>query len=476
MKKSLYEAIDITYRYGEISVEMKKVAYNELCNYTKTLIDNREYDLLKETFIDVVERKTRQNNKESFIFLIFIYLYYLAEKEELVNEKAKEFAIDFINKHKSVINTFLYTAKYSFKIDKNLIDETKSIISSWEIFKTGRAKFVIMDYVVDEFFVFYIVTTEYDVNSLITDFNAIISEREFHFCSTFGSNSKERLRNQYKKFLELFYGKNLSDDALIERIDKLDSALGQVYKISELKKASSNDFSEFELTISSKIEQIKIEIIDKIAIFKNKPEQPKFYKKQIMKLNTFPNLVDINSLTTEIYHYFLRILIFLVYKKIHVHKVSYDDKDILNKFFDLLNTTKINVDTLIGYRNWFHNFEKEEDFKVFEDQMFKIKAEGFDNLLLTIDSSKFYVHLLDIKIFLEKIPEDDILEMAKLNSEGEYLYNITNDIYLPFKKDELIRYVTNTRRYIVVEVALEYGFIDETSNIGISFEITHEKR
>jgi hypothetical protein len=134
----------------------------------------------------------------------------------------------------------------------------------------------------------------------------------------------------------------------------------------------------------------------------------------------------------------------------------------------------IKLDTLIGYRDWFYGMDKQEDFKIFENKMNKIKVDGINNLVLAVDSSNLYLNVVDVEINIEKLTEEEMLASADLNGEGKYLYNITNDIYLPFEKSELVEYLSNSKRVIKVSLSLEYGFNE--SNIGVGIRVINESK
>ena len=61
------------------------------------------------------------------------------------------------------------------------------------------------------------------------------------------------------------------------------------------------------------------------------------------------------------------------------------------------------------------------------------------------------------------------MDSCKKDDDGNLLYNVTNDIYLPFEQNELFEHIQRIRRMIEVNVIL----INDTGSkkVGVHFRL-----
>ena len=59
--------------------------------------------------------------------------------------------------------------------------------------------------------------------------------------------------------------------------------------------------------------------------------------------------------------------------------------------------------------------------------------------------------------------------MCRTNEKGEIEFNVTNDIYIPFERDELIEHVHRIRKKVFLYATVHYRL--DSDNIGAGIEI-----
>ena len=150
----------------------------------------------------------------------------------------------------------------------------------------------------------------------------------------------------------------------------------------------------------------------------------------------------------------------IINKNLKIDIISRNDKNILVRFFELYYSLGFKTDTLIGYRDYFYGIDDIDKFRKFEENKIKLKGVYSSNCIITIDSRKLYFNIDSIFVEIKKLDIDEICKELDQNEKGEYMYNITNNIYIPFTKEELKIYLDNTRRYITIKANIEYSIKD----------------
>lgn len=486
LKRYLFEKIEsmIDYMHFHNSEYIKNnMLYSELSNYTKTLIDNLEEDILKDTFFNSLSDINYYTGNEKHIynkyfFTIIIYLYYLSEKEQLVSNELKEFAIKLLSSNYNIIEYFFYDYIINTKLDKEFIQNIKYTLRSWEIIPEKEIKYLIMDSTVDIFLLFIVLEVFWSLDDLSENITSIISGQEFSFYNNYVGSQRNNIKIDFKNFLELLYGKKVEENELNEKLDLLETAMANIYRNSELKQSEKQKLSNIDIkNISDKIKKIcEKQINEIINVFNNKDNciDIKCGDFRLLNFKTYVTFLQDNYIKKDIKEAintgFVRLLVYILREHILIKNIKYNNKKVLIEFFNLMNSIESDLNTIIGYRELFYNYEGEDKFKEFERDKIKIKANGIRNNIVSIDSRKFYISLLDIKVSILKLNRDEILKDLKKNNEDKYLYNIANDSYIPFEEKELLKYIENTKKKVIVECQFEYGFSDENVGIGVFIE------
>lgn len=473
-KKDLYDFLfsNISYKkYKYYSVDKQMALFSELYNYTRVLIDNSENEILEKTiFLSLDYANSELQEKKDYYLIIICYLYYLSE-ESLVSPKLENSVEDLIEHVKSTIGEFLIMVD-PFAMGKSFVEKANNTLRFWEIMPKEQAKLLLIGNIIEKFVIFNILHKNWTIDLLIKDIQGIIEHKEFSAYDTFAGSKKEATRKDYKSFVKLFFTEIITEQESQEKVDMLESAIAIIYKDSELteKKKSRFSINYDEITIKMK-EYSLPKLKETISHFSNKP-------KEILQIQIpLLNLITENSFLTDseiegrifdlINTYFVRSIINLTYQHLKMKDVKFDDKSMLDALFNAIESVGFIPNTIIGYRNWFFGESKAEDFKQFEKDKIKIQSNGCKNVIITIQSERFYFNIKQLNIKITKLSLDECSEKIKQDEVGNYQYNVTNDIYLPFKKNELIQYLADSKCRILVDADVEYGFSDEIIGAGI---------
>ena len=481
IKEQLYNRVEnmisyYTFKYNEN--EKISQLYIQLYQYTRVLIDNEENKILEKTLFKLMDNTEYNYKKEKveYVFIILIYLYYIINIEDLADNKLKNSCKNLIENNKQRIYNFLLSG-YRFKINENFIEKSKSILGQWEMMSEEGIKCLVMDNAIEEFLIFFLLQKNYNLDSLTKEMRILVEDKEYSIYTNINKN--KFILEKYKSFINMFYNEEISEEQAKEKIDMLKMSIINLYKEREIKRSKNNIKTEEELN------EFKIKFKD--ACMHNIESKIKVFNQNILDSNIKSTTVDLlnlntpielmneniikNTISTDIDTNFTRILVTIISENLKKLNSSNDNKEVLQKFFDLTKSAKINMDTLIGYKNNFYPLQDYlvYDFIEFEKDKFKIRANSCNNFIIGIDSSKIYLNIKEIIVDIEKLNMDNIYNKTQVNEKGEYLYEVSSDIFVPFTKTELEEYIDNIRRIVTVKANIEYAF--ETDIIGVGLFI-----
>lgn len=483
VKKELYNIIEdmisyYTFKYNK--KEKVKQLYLQLYQYTRVLIDNKENQILQKILFKNAKDIEYQYKEEKveYIFIILVYLYYIIEIEYLADDELKNNCKNLIEDNKSVISYFLLTA-YRFNVNNKFIEKAKLILGRWEMMPEEDAKCFIMDKAIEEFLIFFILEKNYDIEKLTNEIRVLVKDQEHYMYKNINENKS--IVDKYKIFVKMFYDIDILEDEAKEKIDMLKVSIINLYKEREIKRSENDIKTKEELNdFKTKFKNICMENIEnKINILHKKTLHNNIKNTMIDLLHLNTEIELMNEASIEGYinscidTTFTQILVKVIKENLNKVYSSKDNREILQKFFDLTKNIEVNIDTLIGYKSVFYQLQDNlvYDFREFEENKFKIRANGCNNFIIAIDSSKFYFNVKEIIVNIEKFNMDNIYSKTPINEKGEYLYEVNSDIRIPFTKSELEQYVDNTMRSVQVKMNIEYAF--ETDIIGVGVFINN---
>lgn len=476
MKKNLFTKLEMCIGYNlfsDFKEDKINQVYMQLYEYTKVLVDNNERELLKKLFFNKIDNiyYDSDSKKNEYIFIVLIYFYYLAEFEDLIGSSFKEEIKCLMRENQGSISHFLEAYYNITDFESDSVSKFKMVLGKWEKFPDEGIKSLLMDHVIEKFLLLYSLTQSWSTEKLINDLKTIVNGKELWVCSDVREN--DSIVNQYISFNKLFYGRDILVEDSEEKINMLKYATEIVYKESELKRSSETIQSEEEFAIirdkfNSKLSE-KINWISNV--FNKTDNEMKMYKVPYkLTLNTYVNFLEDEQIDQNISYtndFIIHKFIKTIYNNIEKKDIENNDENMFINFFELYERVGIKTDTLIGYRDYFYRVKEKEKFKEFEESHLKIKSRSVSNFIVAVDSKRLYMNINNISVEIIKLDIEEVCSSLQKDEKGNYLYVVTNNIDIPFTKEELKIYLDNTRRKIEVTVDIEYAFKEESIGVGI---------
>lgn len=148
-------------------------------------------------------------------------------------------------------------------------------------------------------------------------------------------------------------------------------------------------------------------------------------------------------------------------------KKSVDGKNgsIQQAIVDSVNSSGINPSTVFGSRFVFWLEENRTLLKDYiEEQKIKqISVSGLPQEYFFVDVSLTNVSICDFKVKVRDLTSEEIMDRCEVNDRGELLYNVTNNLILPFTKEDLFNHIRRTMK--IVEIYMDV-VSDKTGDKG----------
>lgn len=470
--KNLYYLI--AYLEYEKIDERIDLVYDELLKYTKILIDEKE-EILKKTFFKE-EFGYYGNGKKrmiNYIFVIMIYLYYLVsieDDERLVSQTERNYISNLLKNNKSKFIDFLriYHVNIFSKEFENFANEK---LRTWEKIPEDDAKSINMDYAVQNFIIMNCIYFNSNKKSLKESIMPFVKNRVFYIYSSYAGKNKDIIEKKYRSYLELFLIEE-HEEIISTRIKTLEDCIIEIYKENKITNAygikkDDNYFHELEKRCS---ESLTKHLKEKIGIFNAEVSKDRNKKDIVLNLTTEVTLLNAKELEENIFEFLYNIIVsgFINLIKPHliIDSTKNSDEELLSIFFDTLRKSEIDIETLIGYKSWFYGQKEEKQFRLLEQSCNLIRSANNSNVLIGVNSRNIYFNINKLNIKINKMTLADFPDIQK-DANGNYLYNVVNDIFLPFSKKELEQFIGDTKRKVIFELDYNFGFSDDIVGVGI---------
>lgn len=445
------------------------------------LIDNKNFGYFIQKLINESYYAGKSININEISIKISVYLYYLIEKEDLIKSTHKQGIKELLESNSKLLINQLFNIYDLW----NHYQKVKNDMSNWEHFDSeGEAKFLIMDYVVNEFFYFAdTALTGFDIDKIS---DQILNEDEmflFFEHYTFKGELSETTINAYLNFKKLF---NLNIGKEQEELSTLNTALMGRYKKFLFKKKR-------EIIESVSLEDYKNVLLKNLnTLF----TENKYVKSLPTKKVLSKNLENINILTLSHTIEFLQsnvksvvklideslnkhIKTALVSKGLKLNKINFST---INKLTELKKLLFTGSEESLTINNLIYGIDENSTFLYSETEKMKLEYKsilekipfkqkvnkmewiGLNNEYVSLRFSDWNVEVT----YYSDVQIEKILEKCK---EGnDYFINITNNIHLKFDEDEAKEYLRIENAIIRTSIFIEVN-IDDKNNAGFILEV-----
>jgi len=487
IKKNIYEMLQLALFYRTFNKDDETFDYllvYEICNLHKSMIDSGDYNGISKLFFGHAHYNSDKENYALIYVVTMIYLYYLAKREKLVEDnKLCEYANKILADNHKIYSYFYFDIDL-LQLVKNDLPFIKTILRGWEYMNEGEVKWMTIEHVIDDFFVFVSLGKFWQKDLIDTVINALAPEAMFPLYDRyFAKDNGETIKKLYKEF-EALINKEKDEVLIDEKISILNDIFNQRYRdetINEGKKKKITDEQKdwFTKKVIDNLTQINEETLKPFK-FNNDDSKTEFItlQRQIIYHDllsyyffddkTFDEYVK-KQIFTEAITSFIRSF----FKNIEYKELSYDDKEKQKILIDLAQSNGINATVAIGNRDEFWGEEDSGVLKQFTKNMQRIKYPGGYNYYFLLDNSLIEFSMEDITVEYENPTWDNFKHKCQNGDDGSVLYNVTNNIYVPFSKNEVEEYVSNTEQLIIVYANLKLRLKNE--KVGVGIEITTKK-
>ena len=434
-------------------------------NFFRALIDNRNKTVLDEKVYNITDIHPKTDLVDKLF--IILYFYYIAIYEPLADKEQVQFCHDFIRDHQTCFHQVIVSCIFS-DISNDDINLSYDLMKSWEVIKLNCVKTLVFDSVTNDFWIFSFMTADSSVEFLSGVLQNFAAGNEFKLYSQYfaDSTASTRTRQKYQDFCGLF-GFDFNETA----VNSLKSVLSETYKQYSIQEAKR----EYNLLMDDgdfvpKWTQVVENYCEHIAShFSDKPEE--VTSEHTVFVDHCEFCFELSRKENERLKNMIEFAILkFVCKKMQPHlkieEVKYGEP--LSPIIKALNDSVSNpVDTVIGGRNCFSYQEHNE-----EQQILEKFGEGFlscfkSDAIFFVSRSGFFANFSNIKIQLQTLTQEEILDERKSNENGTYSCVITNGMTENFTKDELVAFIQNRFVNLKITCDFAYGFSCEQIGYGI---------
>ncbi|MCF7885264.1 MAG: hypothetical protein K9M80_02110 [Candidatus Marinimicrobia bacterium] len=475
----------------------------------KTIIDNKKENNYSEfeiiifnDYLNKIKTRLKPYKINKLFIRIAIYFYYIIYKEESIRYKDKY--VEMLNDNKDEFRDIIINASYNFW---EYYEDLKNYMESWEYFEEYKAKFMIMEHVVREFFIFASTASgNFKLDNIDNNFGNVLDENEiFTFLdhNFKGDHFKSKLEDSYSNFKKAFsfVKVNKSEDELREQnkeeLDALKNQLLAKYKNIKFQKIreyakKTNTIAKNKNYFKSLIENI-IENNKYLSLLSNENEQNISNKKKLLSISVPIGFIAkeyaksnylneyFKSLATDTFKNGLESFILRqFFKRGFSHKkLDYRDENKIEKLYKLWSELEenqdIHIDTFISgipYNSHFLYTESEQtinEYKKIKDKVYNFFEDDMPRWI-GIDTSQVKIKFGGFNLNINKLSKNQIENILESHKrDDKYEINITNDINLLFTREEAIGYLKLSKRIISIDVKIDC--IVESKPAGFIIEI-----
>lgn len=474
----LQSAYNIPAQSTEDYLKYRCKVYLYLC---KGIIDNEYMQVVKENIYMNSILNTYSISKYEALYYLSIncYLYYLSERESLqcitkeMKIKSKELLDDenVINANEHLIYKIANNKECLEGLENNLMNLLKDL--EW-FPKFDNAKHLIMDNVTREFYVFLTLLVFHE-NSYFEELNLEINEPLFVYINQFLGDNEKSTKERLQRFYTLFHrNTNNSKSAVDDMYKSLERFLQAKCVNDEVKQAQQEqekylhdvDEKAVIVEIQEKIKQHFEDVFGQLDVNKKDKHSKWTIKLNLFNCDMFTDMINSN-IAEEFYDNIDSALVVNIISEllkrnlIHVVKrKQFKDDD---KFMQFIKNG--DYETLIGPEFVFRpsNYLNKDKFDDIIKNYRTIFCGYFKIGGLLLKKKGLRINVKGITASIRPVTLSDV-EYTYDETRDLYTYKLTNNMMIPFQKDELVTYLNNKRKLLNISVEIE--LVSKNKNVG----------
>ena len=476
MQRSIYDNLMFFVLTNHENDNINEIVVWDLVNLSKILIDNGDINFINKIF----KNFQYMNDKYStlVVIIIFIYLYYIIFKENLVKGgDIQQNAIKSLEWFKKEMRNWIFYVCFS-----NIICEKYEfiykIVDKMEYIGDDVKKMIMYD-VMNDFFIFSGIATCSNDEQMSNIIDTVRENSLFSiYARYFDSLGIEKIKSMYAEYLSLFWDCK-ENDTYEDELFNFKELMSYKYQQEIMNEGETNKFNPEK--INQYCENIKCEIQRKISddfkLFEILPNQEvKSNENVLITYWTVESIFfdssmsvknDIENTTDEFIGYFLN----KTMEKIEYRTVDYKNSEKQKYLINLAEAENIQANVFIGQNRKYINEKDINLLSNYTSQMDHIHFSRGYNYVFLLNSKFIEFKYADIRVEYRNLRWDEIeKKYCKYDENKNILFNVTNDLYIPMNRDQIINYINNTRKVIEVYANVRYRFNGEKVGVGMGIK------
>ena len=483
IKKRTYNNAYYTATHSNVSEGVNDVYLKEICRLHRYFIDECDEQSINELYFEEITSSNNNTNSRTIYLVTLIYLYYLSSREALLNGKdLQKCAQNILNKNHDT-NAFFFYHMNIPDLTQTSYKYIQSLMQFWEYMDIKEAKWVIIDTVILDFFVFTALNAVWKEDELKRIIDILIPDGMFSVYSRyFPSENMNAIKTNYQQFNEIFSEK-LDDDSLNTNILLLKSVFDKKYKAEEIADAENNpitedmldDFNEHCLHTAASYASTQFSIFAFKKVESDDEATPPICEKKNVTIfrTVLPSLLFkkeefssffVDSIQQGMGACFINAL----FPWIKHEKFSYKNRNKQKYLVDTISENEIDVDIVVGDKNkrW-NEDDKTLLFNAIQNAN-ELRFPRMNNFYFVLDSKYIEFSISNFKVEFSDIELDDLADDCRKDESGQLEYNITNHLFVPFEETELKEYLHNIKRKVKITADIKYRALKNCVGAGIS--------
>ena len=354
-----------------------------------------------------------------------------------------------------------------------------SLLRNWEKFKNGVVKTIRLEPTITECLFFICIEKYHNEEKLADCFRLFTGNQVLSLIMNFFSNDSS-FEEQYTAFRKNMFGQSIATDEkrALETKSLVRGALAREYEIelneqAEKRPLDNPKIQKFRERLTAVFNEKK-SVFD-IFIHNEFPNQRK-----INKSITFPYIdyYDLENDTSSYFKQSFSEVLFSVFfntlsSNLRTLEINYQSKEKQDTLINL--SSGLSPDTFIGSRETFWEEDEKDKLIHFTEGMNKMDFLGSNSELYLLNSQKIFFNISKVSFEISDCTVDDF-ERIGVEKQGDvYLYSrLANVMKVPYQEEELLSYLKQTRRRLVM--SLEICSAVKESPVGCGIAITYEEK